>query len=109
MLSPEQGKKLLELARNSINSELSNEKIELSLYKEFSEKRGVFVTLHLSGELRGCIGFPYDSYPLCEAVHEAAKSSAFNDPRFSPLTAGEFEKINIEVSVLTQPGLIYKV
>ena len=106
MISPEQGKKLIKLVRESINSEFSNNKIDLTPYQEFNEKRGVFVTLYLKGELRGCIGFPYDNYQIYKAVFEAAKSSAFEDPRFNPLTKKEFEQINIEVSVLTEPQII---
>lgn len=75
-----------------------------------SEKCGVFVTLnvHVKGAygLRGCIGLPYPTSPLIDAVMEAAESSAFNDPRFPPVQPDEMSGITIEVSVLTPPELI---
>jgi len=71
------------------------------------KKCGVFVTLneHSRGTygLRGCIGLPYPTKPLIDAIMEAAESSAFNDPRFPPVKADEMEGITIEISVLTPP------
>lgn len=107
MLSLEQGKKLVKLARDAISSAFTSKKISLEKYeKEFPEKQGVFVTLHKEGELRGCIGFPEPIYPLYRAIFKAARSAAFQDPRFSPLTEDELEEIDIEISVLTVPELI---
>jgi AmmeMemoRadiSam system protein A len=67
------------------------------------EKRGVFVTLHRGGELRGCIGYPLPLKPLWEAVQEMALAAAFDDPRFPAVGAGEFAGLDIEISVLTVP------
>jgi AmmeMemoRadiSam system protein A len=66
-----------------------------------AEARGVFVTLHRHGALRGCIGYIEGVRPLGEAVVENALSAAFRDPRFLPLTADELEGLSVEVSVLT--------
>lgn len=108
MLILKDGEKLVMLARKSIRSYFYNEKQEISgeIMKKFSEKQGVFVTLNMHGELRGCIGYPEPVLPLYEAVVEAAKSAAFNDPRFAPLSKEEFENITIELSVLTKPKQI---
>ncbi len=38
---------------------------------------------------------------LIETVREAARASAFNDPRFPPLQASELGEIGIEISVLS--------
>jgi hypothetical protein len=74
------------------------------------EKCGVFVTLnvHAKGSygLRGCIGLPYATSPLVDAVVEAAKNAAFSDPRFPPVQGNEMGGITIEVSILTPPELI---
>jgi AmmeMemoRadiSam system protein A len=51
--------------------------------------------------LRGCIGLIEAVKPLAETVQEMARSAAFGDPRFPPLTAQEFKDIDIEISVLT--------
>ena len=99
----EDGKKLLELARKSIAEKFGGEKPEFPEGKQFRQARGVFVTLTLNGELRGCIGFPMPDLPIVRAVYEAAKEAAFSDPRFDQLDEKEFGKIKIEISVLTQP------
>ncbi|EQD76098.1 AMMECR1 domain-containing protein [mine drainage metagenome] len=72
------------------------------------EPRGVFVTLVdlSSGELRGCIGYPLPVLPLAEAVRGAAVASAREDPRFPSLLPEEFDRIVVEVSILTPPELI---
>lgn len=106
MFSLEQGRKLVELARHSIETHFSGSRIELDGYKEFSEKQGVFASLHKDGELRGCIGFPEPTHQLYRAVFEAARAAAFEDPRFPPLSKDELDSIEIEVSVLTVPELI---
>jgi uncharacterized protein (TIGR00296 family) len=103
MLSQEQGKQLLMLARKSIESYFSKEKIDLSKYEDFNKKQGVFVTLNKNQELRGCIGFPYPTKKLFQAVFDAARAAAFEDPRFPTVEENELKDINIEISVLTVP------
>lgn len=65
--------------------------------------RGAFVSLHLRGELRGCIGHLVSSRPLGEVVRDMAVAAARDDPRFPPLRAEELEGLDVEVSVLTTP------
>ena len=105
-------KELLKLARVAIETVFDNSKIEdkidLNYYKKkYSEKQGVFVTIYLvrdgKKELKGCIGFPYPTNPLYDAVIQCARSSAFSDPRFYPLQKDELNDIRIEISVLTVP------
>jgi AmmeMemoRadiSam system protein A len=62
---------------------------------------GAFVTLRSGGELRGCIGHVTAARPLLETVTNAALSSAFEDPRFPPLTRAEWPAVRIEISVLS--------
>jgi AmmeMemoRadiSam system protein A len=97
--------KLKEFAHNTIASELEVEELKDWHFDdpEYQEKRGVFVTLEIEGKLRGCIGNIEPVYPLWEAVQRNAHEAAFRDPRFSALTADEFEMIDIEISVLTVP------
>ena len=47
-----------------------------------SEPRGAFITLHLDGHLRGCIGYVMPTQSLYATVAEAARAAAFEDPRF---------------------------
>jgi AmmeMemoRadiSam system protein A len=63
-------------------------------------KAGAFVTLRLSGQLRGCIGYPDPLLPLVEAVERCAVSAALADPRFPPLSLSEWHEIELEISVL---------
>lgn len=62
---------------------------------------GVFVTLKKSGALRGCIGQITSVRPLVETVKEVAVSSAFDDPRFPPISREEWPSVRIEISVLS--------
>lgn len=62
---------------------------------------GAFVTLKKRDELRGCIGHITAADPLIETVKEVARSSAFEDPRFPPLSPFEWPDVSIEISVLS--------
>jgi AmmeMemoRadiSam system protein A len=99
MLTKKQGKTLLELARKVVKGETP----QIPNKNFLKEKLGVFVTITLYGELRGCIGLPYPVKPLGQAVVEAANSAAFKDPRFLPLGESEIGQVELEVSVLTKP------
>lgn len=59
-----------------------------------------FVTLHLNGCLRGCIGQLEPTRLLGEDVRQNAIAAAFHDPRFLPLSVEEWPHIELEVSVL---------
>jgi len=101
----EERKELLYLARRSISHFLEHGvKIkDEPIPEKFDMKRGAFVTIHKEGDLRGCIGYPLPVSPLFNAIVDNAVSAAFEDPRFPPLDAIEFKKIDIEISVLTVP------
>jgi uncharacterized protein (TIGR00296 family) len=108
MLTAEDGKFLVGLARRAIVTYLSEGKI-IEIHEtdsKLTEKMGVFVTLNHGNELRGCIGYPEPVMPLLDAVIDAAISAATRDPRFNPLTSNEMGEIHVEVSVLTKPVLI---
>lgn len=105
MLSIDDGKKAVSYARIVIEEYVNNKVIPVSDLKgAFSKKQGSFVTIHThpGHDLRGCIGIPLPVMPLRDAIAEGAKS-ATHDPRFPLLTASEFEKIIIEVTILTKP------
>jgi len=112
-LSDEEGAFLVKLARKAVEENLKDGRI-INPPKEtpasLQESRGVFVTINsLEGkrrQLRGCIGFPYPTYPLVKAVIEAAVDSATRDPRFPPMNTRELGRVVFEVSVLTPPQLI---
>lgn len=58
------------------------------------------MSLHLQGELRGCIGTVEPYRPLVDDVCSNAVRAAFEDRRFAPLARHELEVVTIEVSVL---------
>ncbi|MDA3823650.1 MAG: AmmeMemoRadiSam system protein A [Bacteroidales bacterium] len=104
---------LLTLAHQSIQEELSGEKSisYKKLLDEYSntyrERVGFFVTLKKienskSLSLRGCIGTIEGIYPLIEGVYRLAKESAFEDPRFLPVTESEYSHLVIEISILSE-------
>ena len=104
-------KTLLKLAREVINARLQGKEIELpvKIPAELNQERGVFVTLELDGELKGCIGYIEPITSVYKAVAECAVSAAFHDPRFMPVAGREMERIKIEISILSKPEkLAYK-
>jgi AmmeMemoRadiSam system protein A len=68
---------------------------------ELGQFRASFVTITIGGELRGCCGTLEPVRPLVLDVWHNARASAFRDPRFLPLSAGEWRRSHLEVSVLT--------
>jgi AmmeMemoRadiSam system protein A len=70
------------------------------------ECSGAFVTLRRRGKLRGCIGQLAVKAPMAGLVAYAAKAAALEDPRFSPVRADEFDEIEIELSLLSEPQAI---
>ena len=101
-LSEEEKKILLTIARLSIISRFQKENNQYPKPTQvLYTKCGAFVTLHKAGKLRGCIGYVIAAKPLYKTVQEVAQSSAFSDPRFSPVTENEIPNLEIEISVLT--------
>ncbi len=92
---------LHDIARQSILAGMAGKEFEPPVNERLEKRRGVFVTINLDNELRGCIGLIKARGPLNEAVAEMARAAAFEDPRFSPLTNEELERIDIEISVLS--------
>jgi len=99
----------LKLARNTLELEFNLTDKKFGDYKNypiFNEKRGVFVTLTINNQLRGCIGLIEPIKELSAGIIEMSRAAAFNDSRFNPLTAAEFKHTKIEISVLTPPEKI---
>ena len=106
MLTEEEGKVGLKLARAAIKEYLSENSRTTApgdLPAIFEEERGVFVTLNKYGNLRGCIGYPDPVFKLKNAIIDAAISAAVNDPRFPAVTLEEFEDVTMELTILTTP------
>lgn len=110
-LSAESGRFLLKLARNTLKklepkgTRLPDvrEVLPGDLPEEVQEPRGVFVTLHKTHQLRGCIGYVLPVSPLFQSVMENAVNAARRDPRFPPVALEEVGELDIEISVMTLP------
>lgn len=102
-LSEAERRTLLELARQSIVAAVSHRELPSSIAQEgvFGVKRGVFVTLRVSGRLQGCIGVTEPSESLGEAVVRCAVSAALEDPRFTPVKETQLADLGIEISLLS--------
>lgn len=105
-LNAAQQKELLKISRATLEKYVREKKVPdvASADPKLKESRGVFVTLHRGGSLRGCIGsiLPEET-PLFTSVRNRTVDSAVHDPRFPPVNAGELDRIDIEISVLSLP------
>ena len=98
---------LLRLAHDSILSALEKREIPIDPpTAHLSEPRGVFTSLYLRGELRGCVGYVFPKDPVYRAVAETARAAAFEDTRFYPVTLPEAQALEIELSILSPPQAI---
>lgn len=99
---------IVRLARDTIAARLgasgvSPDQPDLTDYA-YPARAGVFVSLHLGGALRGCIGTISATHEsLTDEVRENALQAAFSDPRFPPLTREELAVLEISVDVLHKP------
>jgi len=97
---------LLKIAHDSIRSKFDEtakiDKEELLKKYPFLEEPGAcFVTLKLDNKLRGCIGSLEVYGMLIDDIVANAYNAAFKDPRFLELTPEEYERIDLEISILT--------
>jgi uncharacterized protein len=93
---------LLKLAHESILSALEHREISLTPPSpHLAEPRGVFTTIYFQNALRGCVGYVLPVASVYRAVAETARSAAFEDTRFSPVTLAEAPGIDISLSILS--------
>ncbi len=110
ILTQDEKKTLLRLAREALTCAVQEKLLPpldpSMLTPVLSAPGASFVTLTMRGNLRGCIGAlePYQS--LVDDVREHAVAAALNDYRFQPVSAGELEGIEIEISRLTMPAAL---
>jgi AmmeMemoRadiSam system protein A len=103
-LSPIDRAALLGIARGSVLAHLGLAPAPpLPESGPLAEPRGAFVTLHVAGDLRGCIGSFRPLGSLAATVAKVAVSAASEDPRFLPLRADEIARLEVAVSALEPP------
>ena len=91
---------LLRVAREAITAHLGRREAGLLELREQPDCSGVFVTVHVEGALRGCIGFLALQGGLVETIAEAARRAATEDPRFLPVEASELDRMEVDVTLL---------
>lgn len=92
---------LLKIARDAIEAHVSGTRVRASVESEMTvQGAGVFVTVYCRRELRGCIGRMGVDRLLVETVEECARSAASADPRFPPVSSGELQDLDVELSLL---------
>ena len=108
--SREEQRYLLSLAKQSIYEAILDKPYPIDkmdhTFPVLSEQRGLFVTLKIDGRLRGCIGNISPTEPLGELVKMIARQTAFDDPRFPPLSESELKLVSFEITVLGEMKLI---
>ena len=95
----ELGAALLILARGAIGAELGRP-ADRADHPELDRPGATFVTLRMNDDLCGCIGTLEPRRKLRTDVEENARRAAFSDPRFPPLSARDFDVVDVEVSLL---------
>jgi AmmeMemoRadiSam system protein A len=100
---------LLQWARHAVVEAVSRAQLPADIPQQgiFLERRGVFVTLHVRGRLRGCIGVVESQETLGESIMRCAAGAAIGDPRFSPLQTEELEELLVEISLMSAPVPIH--
>lgn len=106
-LEVEDRRTLLMLARSAIDRGVAGRpqapRDSTAFSEALREKGACFVTLTISGALRGCIGSLEATRALALDVEEHALDAAVNDYRFPPVTPEEVPRLHIELSVLSAP------
>jgi AmmeMemoRadiSam system protein A len=67
-----------------------------------AQQRGVFTTLYLQGQLRGCVGYIFPVASVYQTVAETARAAAFEDTRFFPVTEKELPQLTVHLSILSE-------
>jgi AmmeMemoRadiSam system protein A len=96
-----QRRALVDLARQSIVAQVMGYRGAGDYSGDLPPAAGVFVTIRIDGQLRGCLGTLDDVCDLWRDVARCAAEAASVDVRFAPVTRAELQGISIEVSVLS--------
>jgi AmmeMemoRadiSam system protein A len=107
-LTVDEGALLLRLARTAVTTRLAGLPTPEPpvMAARLREAQGAFVTVHLQGRLRGCIGVIQPREPLWRVVLHCALAAGFEDPRFPPLEPREEPGLAFEISVLSPPRAV---
>jgi len=108
-ITPAEEQTLLRLSRHILES-FVNRRIQrfpdeelagFEITETLRRPAGVFVTLKVMHQLRGCIGTIVPQVPLYHGVIENTMNSAVRDMRFYPVKPEELTNTRIEISVMS--------
>jgi AmmeMemoRadiSam system protein A len=100
---------LLAISKKSVEKAVNGSQLEWNpadATENLLKEAAVFVTIKKHGQLRGCVGSVVPVKALGAAVAAAAQNAAISDPRFPPVSPGELDDLEFEISVLSR---FYKV
>jgi AmmeMemoRadiSam system protein A len=100
MLSDEQKRELVRLARAAIVAQVTGVARPRGDRKGFPDASGAFVTIKSGEQLRGCLGSLHCRNGLADEIVRCAADAATEDPRFPPVAPHELPALSVEVSVL---------
>jgi AmmeMemoRadiSam system protein A len=101
MTTPDDRQRLLQLARAAIVSHVTGVRRPSAPSPALDRpSNGAFVTIHMNGSLRGCIGNLGIGLPLAGVVQDCAVAACSADPRFEPVAPAELPGLEIEISLL---------
>jgi uncharacterized protein (TIGR00296 family) len=104
MIAHEEGRKLLAAARRELHQHFGLEADSEDLAVEWPlPLGGVFATLELEGELRGCIGYFRRDENVLALTRRAVVAAALDDPRFGQVCREEVLKLSISLTILAPP------
>ena len=110
MISPDDQRRLIELARCALEARVCRTgvpNIDSTLAADVHS--GAFVSIFHNGELRGCLGRLNSPLPIARLVADLAQAVADSDPRFDRVMPEELPGIDVEISVLTHEREIQSV
>lgn len=107
MTEDERREQVVKIAISAVEEFVKHSRV-LVLAPEMREALGgpaaCFVSLKMSGELRGCIGtLEPTRTDLAEEIVHNAISACSRDPRFTPVREGELSDLKFSVDVLESP------
>src|SRR5262245_48005406 len=101
MISAAEQKVLLAVARSAIEAIVTGTVPPRPAAEgRLARPAAAFVSLHLGGQLRGCIGHLEEDGALVHTIAECARLACTEDPRFPAVTASEMDRLEVEISVL---------
>jgi len=102
-MDSETKRKMLELARKAIINARDEAEFKKLLDDRIVDmKGGVFVSVYVDDELRGCIG-NLNAVDIHRGIIKNAVMAAFYDNRFPPVEPEEFSRMKVHINILGEP------